>query len=402
MISDYVLRNLVDEIADFVFNKYQDNSPVPLHEPDLGNTNSLNYLKDCIDKNWVSSGGEWVENFEKDLCKYTQAKYAIAVCNGTVALRLALHIVGVQAGDEVLVTPTSFVATANAISHLGASPHFIDIEGKNLAISASKLDQRLKEIAIFKDGKVFNKITKKRISALLPVHVFGIPGDCEGIGKISKKWKIPVVEDSAEALGSWHLTKNKFIHCGLFGDIGTLSFNGNKIITTGGGGALLTNNRKSAEMARHISTTAKVPHPWDFFHDQVGWNDRMPNINAALGCAQLENINYIIDTKKKIYNKYANILSKFDFVELITIPKASLSNNWLVSLRIKVADDNDAIFIRNKLLKIAHERKIFLRPIWKSLHKLPMYINSQKGDLSESDFQEKRIINLPSSTKLIV
>ena len=401
MINDSILNELIDVICKFVFNKNKNQFQIPLHEPDLVGTKSLLYLKDCIDKNWVSSGGDWVKKFEKNLCEYTNSKYSIALCNGTNALRLALHTIGVKKGDEVLVTPSTFVATANAISHLGATPHFVDIDAKTLSISPFKLDERLEEVAYKRNGNVFNKKTNKRISALLPVHVFGIPADFNGLEEISKKWCIPIVEDSAEALGSWYKKNNHLTHCGLLGDIGILSFNGNKIITTGGGGAILTNNKCFAEKARHLSTTAKIPHQWEYFHDQIAWNDRMPNINAALGCAQLENIKDILETKERIYYRYMQILSQFDFIEVLKSPDQSVSNNWLVTLRILVEDDNEAISTRNKLLTLAHEKNILLRPIWKSLHNLPMYLNSPRGDMTEAEFQEKRLINLPSSTKLI-
>ena len=401
MIKDSILDELVDSIYEFVYKKNLNKIQIPLHEPDFRETKSLVYLKDCIDKNWVSSGGAWVEKFESNLCEYTKSNYAIALCNGTNALRLALHIIGVKKGDEVLVTPASFVATTNAISHLGATPHFVDIEPKTLAISASKLDKRLEEIAIKKDGNVFNKKTNKRISALLPVHVFGIPADIYALKEISKKWCIPIVEDSAEALGSWYKKNNHLTHCGLLGDIGILSFNGNKIITTGGGGAILTNNKIFADRARHLSTTAKVPHRWEYFHDQIGWNDRMPNLNAAIGCAHIEKISEILEIKKRIFYKYSQILSNYDFIEIIRSPENSISNNWLVTFRILIEKDKYALSIRNKLLDLAHNKNILLRPIWRSLNNLPMYINAPRGDLSESAYQEKRLINLPSSTNLI-
>ncbi len=401
MITDLTINKFVNSIDEFVHKDSSSNSVIPLHEPDFKNTNSLSYIKDCIDSAWVSSGGNWVSDFESKLCEYTKSKYAIAVCNGTIALRLALHIVGVKAGDEVLVTPISFVATVNAISHLGATPHFVDIENKTLAICPNKLEKRLEEIAFVKDGETFNKISKKRIKAILPVHVFGTPFNFEFLEKIANKWKIPIIEDAAEALGSWYTNKNGTRHCGSLGEIGILSFNGNKIITTGGGGALLTNNEKYARQAKHISTTAKIPHPWEFFHDQIGWNDRMPNINAALGYAQLEKINQILKIKKNIYEHYCQILSDFSFVELLKSPHNSITNNWLVTIRLLIADDEEAMSVRNKILEIAHKKNIFLRPVWKALNSLPMYSQMQKADLKEAQYQEIRLINLPSSPKLM-
>ena len=393
-ISSEIIKSIKKVIGPF-----QENENINLHEPDLINTNANSYLKNCVDTNWVSSAGEWVKEFEKYLSAYTGAKYVIAVSNGTVALRLALHGMGVKAEEEVLIPPLSFVATANAVSHLGATPHFIDIESETLGMCPQALERRLKEIAIKKGKFLFNKLTDKRISAVIPVHVYGLPAKIIEIKKICSEWGIPLVEDAAEALGSWIVDNdNSFKHCGCFGDVGTISFNGNKIITTGGGGALLTNNERIATHCRHISTTAKIKHPWDFYHDQIGWNDRMPNLNAALGVAQMEILETLVEKKRRLHKCYKKNFQDIEIAEIIGESKNSKSNYWLVTLRLKgKLDDN----LKSNILQQAHDLKILLRPSWRLLSELPMYANSPFGDLSESFNQSKRLINLPSSPKLI-
>ena len=260
--------------------------PIALHEPDFSGTQAWAYVRDCLDSGWVSTAGQWVSRFEQELCSRTGAAHAVAVTNGTVALRLALHLVGVSADDEVLLPPLSFVATANAVAHLGAVPHFVDVEAGSLGMDPTALSARLEAVAERREGGVFNRSTGRRLAVVLPVHVFGHPARIQELRAVAEAWGLPLVEDAAEALGSWL----DGTHCGLFGAVGTLSFNGNKLITTGGGGALLTQSAELAQRARHLSTTAKLPHPWAFEHDAVGWNDRLPNLNAALGVAQLKDL----------------------------------------------------------------------------------------------------------------
>ena len=371
---------------------------VHLHEPIFLNTNALNYVKNCLDTGWVSSSGKWVSRFENLISDFTGAKHVIAVSNGTVALRLALYLVGVRADDEVLIPPLSFVATANSISHLGANPHFIDIDKESLGMCPLALDKRLNEIAELKDNKLINKFTGKKIAAVVPVHVFGLPAKVQEIKKICLKWNIPLIEDAAEALGSSILTDKKKIHCGSFGEIGIISFNGNKVITSGGGGALLTNNSKIAKLAKHISTTAKLDHPWEFFHDQLGWNDRLPNINAALGVSQIEHLEIRLKLKRDLHNKFLNSFEDFSGAEILKESKNCESNYWLITLRLL---GNNPKKIREKILSDAHASKIFLRPSWKLLNELPMYRKSQCGDLFQSYNQSERLINLPSSPQLM-
>ena len=384
-----------------VVGSFNRENPVPLHEPFLENPNIVTYLEDCIDSGWVSSAGKWVDKFEHQLCKFTGANYAIAVTNGTVGLRLALYIVGVRKGDEVLIPPLSFVATANSISHLNAFPHFIDIDSQTLGMCPSSLAKRLDEIAVVKNGQVINKETQRKISAIMPVHVFGLPCKLYEIKKIADQWKIPVVEDAAEALGSGFLKEGSSIHCGLSSEIGVISFNGNKIITSGGGGALITNNLKHATLAKHLSTTAKVPHKWELSHDQVAWNDRMPNINAALVFAQLENIKSILERKKNLKQKYKKAFRNLGFMELLDEDDKTFTNDWLITIRLNSNSQSEVSKQREHLLEAANSSGLLLRPAWQLLNSLSFYKQMPSAKLTKSKEEINRIINLPSSPKLI-
>ncbi len=371
---------------------------VNIHEPYFQKSNAYKYVKECIDTGWVSSAGKWVSKFENKIADFTGAKYAIAVSNGTVALRLALHLIGVRAGDEVIMPPLTFVATANSVAHLGGSPHFVDIESDSLGLCPIALENRLNEVAIKKEGKIINRFSGKKISAVVPVHVFGMPANIEEIKKVCLRWNLPLIEDAAEALGSKVRISNKLIHCGCFGDIGTLSFNGNKIITTGGGGALLTDDDDLAKLAKHLSTTAKVNHPWDLFHDQIGWNDRLPNINAAIGCSQMEELNSKLKSKRLLHSKFKQYFKDIAGAEIISEPNNCESNYWLITLRL---NGDEVEELREKIILKAHESKIFLRPSWTLLNQLPMYKNASSGNLKQAENQSKRLINLPSSPQLM-
>ena len=371
---------------------------IPLHEPDFSGTQAWEYVKDCLDTGWVSSAGKWVSRFEEEICKYTGCKDAVAVANGTVAIRLALHVIGVEPGDEVLMPSMSFVATANAASHLGAIPHFVDIEEESLGMCPKALQKQLEKVGKQEGSRVINRVTGRRISAIVPVHIFGHPANLPAIKNIADTWGIPVVEDAAEALGSW----NKSIHCGLFGKMGCISFNGNKLITTGGGGALITNDHELATKARHLSTTAKKPHQWEFEHDAIGWNDRMPNLNAALGVAQLEDLKRRLIVKRKLAEQYQSELQACEDIAFVTEPSGCHSNYWLVSVRITKEDTNEAKKIRDKILEACHDHKLQLRPIWKPMHQLMMYKDAPQGDLSKTNDQANRLLNLPSSPQLTV
>lgn len=379
-------------------NFSQQKKEIFTHEPFFQGSNAYKYIKDCLDTGWVSSSGTWVSKFEDLISDFTGSRYAIAVSNGTVALRLSLFLVGVRQNDEVIVPPLSFVATANSVSHLGAYPHFVDIESKSLGMCPKALDQRLNEIAIYKKDLLINKNTGRRIAAVVPVHVFGMPANIKEIKKICSKWSLPLIEDAAEALGSKFKIKNEIFHCGCLGDVGFISFNGNKIITTGGGGAVLTNNGELAKLARHLSTTAKVSHPWEFYHDQVAWNDRLPNINAALGASQMELIEKKIKNKRFLHARFLEHFKEIKDVEILKENENCISNYWLITMRLKGENPEK---LKEKILKESHSSKIFLRPSWKLLSDLPMYKNVPFGNLSVAQNQSKRLINLPSSPELI-
>ena len=371
--------------------------PIALHEPDFRGTEAWTYVKDCLDTGWVSTAGQWVSRCEQELASATGAAHAVAVTNGTVALRLAQHLVGVGPGDEVLLPPLSFVATANAVAHLGAVPHFVDVEPTTLAIDPAALANRLEQLAERRDGPLLNRQTGRRLAAVLPVHVFGHPAHGMALRQVADAWGLPLVEDAAEALGSWRGD----IHCGLFGAVGILSFNGNKLITTGGGGALITNDAELARRARHLSTTAKLPHPWSFEHDVVGWNDRLPNLNAALGVAQLEDLERRLEVKRKLAESYKAVVGSLEGVQLVDSPADCRSNHWLVSLRFTAPDPAEADQQRMQLLEASHAVGLLLRPVWKLLHQLPMYAAAPRSVLPVAEDQAQRLVNLPSSPQLL-
>lgn len=374
----------------------KDDFPIQLHEPRFENTNALRYVQQSINSGWVSSGSEWVNRFESELCRITGSKHAVAVCNGTVALRLSLYIAGVRPGDEVLMSPISFIATANAVAHLGATPHFVDIDVDTLSISNYRLRERLREIAHLEDGKVINRVTGKRIASVLPVHVFGIAGNIDELKEICEEWKLPIIEDAAEALGSW---RNQ-VHCGLFGKCGVISFNGNKIITTGGGGALITDSSFIAERARHLSTTAKLKHDWEYEHDEIGWNDRMPGLNAALGCAQLEVLEDLLDKKNRLFRRYLECFTDLKEAEIIVPPAAMKANNWLINLRLSNASTKELKERRQELVGLCYSKGIRVRPIWKPLNQQKMYEACPAGPLEAATKLALRIVSLPSSPHL--
>jgi perosamine synthetase len=359
-----------------------------LHEPLFcGNENK--YLKRTITTNLVSSVGPFVRKFENQISKFTKSKYAISVVNGTEALHLCLVACGVKRNDEVLVPTITFVGTVNAIVYSGATPHFVDSEFETLGIDPLKLEKYLEKITIKKGQFYFNKKTKRRIRAIMPVHIFGNICQIDKILIIAKKYNLIVIEDAAEALGSFF--KNK--HAGTFGLVGCFSFNGNKILTTGGGGAIITNNKLLAKKIKHLSTTAKINHRWEYIHDTVGYNFRMPNLNAALGSAQIENLNKFLRSKKKLFLKYCKEFSKVNDFRLINNPQFCKSNNWLNTIFIK----NSSIKKRNKLLRLAQKKKIFLRPVWKPLHQLKHFKYIPKMNLENAERIYVSCINLPSS-----
>lgn len=368
-------------------------TPVSLHEPEFSGKELL-YVQDCIKTGWVSSVGKYVDLFEQKIAEFTGARHAIAVVNGTAALHIALILAGVQPGDEVLLPALTFVATANAIMYCGGIPHFVDNDMHTLGLDVAKLSAYLSNIAeVSADGEVRNRLTGRRIAAIIPMHTFGHPIDLDDLLQLTESFPIPIVEDAAEALGSYY----KGRHVGTFGKLGTLSFNGNKIITTGGGGAILTNDSQLAQRAKHITTTAKQAHPWLFYHDEVGYNYRLPNINAALGCAQLEQLNSFLDLKRQLAQRYRDAFAAVAEVEFIDEPINTRSNFWLNTIRLKLEEPK----LLEQLLQYLNEAGYLCRPAWTCLSDLPMYKNKPRSDLSTAKHLEQTLINIPSSARLL-
>jgi len=364
---------------------------IALHEPEFSG-NEWKMVKDTLDSTFVSSVGKYVDEFEDRLAAFTGAKHAIVVANGTVALQIALTLAGVRAGDEVIVPALSFVATANAVVHAGGVPHFVDSDPISLGIDSQSLAEHLMHSAEMTSAGLRNKRTGRRIAAIVPMHTFGHPVDLDPLLDLAERLKLPIVEDAAEALGS----RYKGRHAGTFGLVGTLSFNGNKIITTGGGGAILTNDTDIARRAKHLTTTAKRRHQWEFFHDEVAWNFRMPNINAALGCAQMERLPALLDNKRRLAARYREVFSKIAGVEFVSEPPNSESNYWLMTIKLFKPE----IAIRDTILKAANEAGYQCRPVWTLLHRLPMYDTAPHASLKISEKLEAALINVPSSPKL--
>jgi perosamine synthetase len=362
-----------------------------LHEPQFAG-NEKKYVGQCIDVGWVSSGGEYVNLFEKNLALYTGVQKAICTSNGTSALHLCLRLLEVTQNDEVLVPALTFIATVNAIAYTGATPNFVDVSEKTLGVCPVKLKSYLKESFEVKPTGTFNKKTGKQVKALVAMHAFGHPVDLDEIVSICQEYKIEFVEDAAEGLGSRYHGK----HVGHWGKVSALSFNGNKIITTGGGGAVITNDEAIGKRAKHLSTQAKLPHTWRFDHDETGYNYRMPNINAALGCAQLEQLDGFLNNKRKLALKYAQAFEGQKGIHFFKEPKNTESNYWLNVIAVKGMD----LSTRENILASLHEQGIRARPLWTLMHKLPMYKNSPRADLSVSERIEDEAICLPSSAAL--
>lgn len=358
---------------------------IGLHEPIfLGNEEK--YVSEAIRSTYVSSVGPFVDRFEEDIARYTGAKKAVAVVNGTAALHISLLLAGVRENDEVILPSLTFAATANAVMYCGAIPHFVDSEDETLGIDPIKLRQYLDEITEQDGGVTINKKTKRRISVIVPVHVFGNPCKIDQILKIAIDFNLKVVEDAAESLGSTYKGK----HTGTFGLLGAISFNGNKIITTGGGGVILTDDEKLAKQAKHLTTTAKVPHKWEYVHDQLGYNYRMPNLNAALGCAQLEQLDSYLKFKRELFHKYKKIITGYNEISLLEEYKFAQSNYWLQTI----------IFEREvnimEVLKAFDEYGLKCRPIWKPLHLLNYFPKSPRKTNMNAEKMQNCAINIPS------
>lgn len=366
--------------------------PVGLHEPRFAG-NEWIYIKECLDSTFVSSVGRFVDRFENDLALYTGAKHAIAVVNGTAALHVALKLAGVQQGDEVLIPALTFVATANAVTYCGAEPHFVDSETKTLGIDSVALRDYLNNISEIRNKQCVNRFTGKVIRALIPMHTFGHPVDIEGLLSVALDFHLVLIEDAAESLGS---TLNG-IHTGTFGLMGTLSFNGNKTITTGGGGAILTNDSELAKQAKHLTTTAKIPHRWEYVHDEIGFNYRLPNINAALGCGQLEQLPAMLADKRELFKRYYKVFAKVEGVNLITEPEHCRSNYWLQTLLL----DSEEINHRDAILKATNDAGYMTRPVWKPIHELTPFRDCPRMELTTALSLSQRLINIPSSSCLV-
>ncbi len=377
-----------DDFIKFVKELYN-KEEVFLHEPVFAGREK-EYLADCIDSTFVSSVGAYVDRFETEVARCTGSKYAIATVNGTAALHVSLLIAGVRREDEVITQPVTFVATCNAIKYCGSEPIFVDVDRETFGMSPESLLTFLRKNAVLKNGSVYNKATGKRIRACLPVHVFGHPCRIDEIVDICSNYGIVVVEDSAEALGSFF--KNK--HAGTFGKLGVLSFNGNKIITTGGGGAILTDDESLAQRARHLTKTAKVPHPYEYFHDEVGFNYRMPNINAALGLAQLEQLDKFLKIKRELAKKYEGFFYTMEGIKFAKEPKVARSNYWLNAVFFKSEQE------KIEFLETTNRYKVHTRPVWTLMYKLPMYESCFRVETPESEEIERKVVNLPSGVVL--
>jgi len=379
---------MFEDFINFTKNLY-DQDIVPLHEPRfIGNEKK--YLNDCIDSTFVSSSGQYIEMFEENIAKFAGAKFAIATTNGTSALHIALILSGVKSGDEVITQPLTFVATCNAIKYCGANPIFIDVDRETLGLSPLALEAFLQSNTIISNGECINKTSGNVIKACLPMHTFGHPCKIDEIKKICENYHLKVVEDAAESLGSFY--KNK--HTGTFGELGVISFNGNKIITGGGGGCILTDDKSLASRAKYLTTTAKVSHQWEYTHDIIGYNYRMPNLNAALLVAQLENVSKFLLSKRELAETYKSYFQNSEITFQLE-PKNSKSNYWL-----------NAIFLNNKaerddFLKETNANGLLTRPIWALMNKLSMFQNAQCGNLENAIWLEERTVNIPSSVRVL-
>lgn len=378
-----------DDIVNFIRDLYPGKPVIPLHEPVFCG-NEKKYLSDCIDSTFVSYLGKYVTRFEELICKFTGSHFAIAVSSGTVALHTALLLSGTEYGNEVITQTLTFVATANAIRHCGADPIFVDCDIETLGMSPTSLEEFLADYAFVKDdGSAYNRQSGKRITACVPVHIFGHPTKIDAIIEICNKYNITVIEDAAESIGSLYKSR----HTGTFAKAGILSFNGNKIITTGGGGMILTDDESFASKIRHVTTTAKVPHPWEYVHDEIGYNYRMPNVNAAIGCAQIEKINEFIENKRQLAAFYREFFDKKG-IEFFYQPPECFSNYWLNAILLGNRDEKESF------LKYTNDRGIRTRPAWSLLSNMNMYKNCQKTSLYNAQKIVDKLVNLPSSVRI--
>lgn len=372
-------------IVEFVRDTYKTNEFIPLHSPKFDG-NEKSYVMETIESTFVSSVGKFVDDFERKIEAYTGTAKAVATVNGTAALHAALYMADVQRGDLVITQALTFVATCNALYHMGAEPIFLDVSPVSLGLCPKAVDAFLEENAEVTDAGCIHKKTGRRIKAVVPMHTFGHPVELDELVTICLKWKITLVEDAAESLGSFYKGK----HTGTIGDFGAVSFNGNKIITTGGGGMVLCKTQELGARTKHVTTTAKVPHPYEFFHDEPGFNYRMPNLNAALGCAQMEVIEQYLKQKRELAECYSEFFKGTGF-KFVTEPDYAQSNYWLNAI---ICPDKES---REQVLTDTNRSGVMTRPIWQLMHRLPMFENAIRGDLTYSEFIEAHLINLPST-----
>ncbi|MCW8896098.1 LegC family aminotransferase [Sulfurimonas sp.] len=379
----------MQKIVDFIQDTFKTKEFIPLHEPRfIGNEKK--YLNDCIDSTFVSSVGKYVDTFEAEFAKRVSAKYAVATVNGTAALHISLLLADVTKDDEVITQPLTFIATCNAISYIGAKPIFVDVDLDTMGLSPKSLEEFLKDNCEIIGNRCINKTTKKTIKACVPMHTFGHACKIEDIKDICNEWHIALVEDAAESLGSYYNEK----HTGTFGKVGAFSFNGNKIITSGGGGVIVTDDETLAKRAKHLTTTAKIPHKWEYVHDEIGYNYRMPNLNAALLVAQLEKLDDFIDSKRNLALKYEEFFSSIDDIDFIKEPENSVSNYWLQAVIVKDVKNRD------DFLDFTNKNGVMTRPIWKLMNELDMFKDCQCSNLENSKYLEQRVVNIPSSVRL--
>ena len=379
-----------DKLIAFIRSIYDEPEAfIPLHDPRFIGKEKQ-YLMECIDSNFVSSVGEFVGRFEQMCAEYTGAKYAVATMNGTAALHIALQLAGVQEGDEVITQALTFIATANAISYTGAEPVFLDVDRDTMGLSPAAVSKWLEENTELRNtsniAQSYNKKTGRRISACVPMHTFGHPVKLDELKEVLDKYNIPMVEDAAESIGSYYKGK----HTGTLGSLGILSFNGNKVITTGGGGMILTDDEETALMAKHLTTQAKVPHAWEYKHDHIGYNYRLTNIAAALGCAQMEMLDHILKIKREVAEKYHTFFSGTEY-EFFSEPEHCRSNYWLNTIV------TPSLHKRDELLEYTNKNGVMTRPVWEPLNRLPMFAHCQTDGLENTDWLADRVVNVPSS-----
>lgn len=377
-----------NKIVEFIHDLYKTDEFIPLHAPHFGG-NEKKYLNECIDTTFVSSVGEFVNRFEKDIATYTGANKAVVCVSGTNALHMSMMLLGVERDDEVLTQALTFIATCNAISYIGAIPVFIDVDMETMGFSPDAMKNWLTKNAEIKNNQCYNKNTGRRIKACVPMHTFGHPCKIDEIADLCKEYHIELVEDAAESIGSFYKGK----HTGTFGKIGCLSFNGNKTMTTGGGGMMLFQDEKLADYAKHITTQAKVPHKWNFVHDHIGYNYRMPNINAALGCAQLEQIDTILADKRDTAKKYKEYFKNVPDIEFFDEPKNCKSNFWFNTILLKDKK------VQQDFLKYTNDHGVMTRPIWELMNRLEMFEGCETDGLKNTKWFVDRVVNIPSGVK---